>query len=82
MSRDLLEECRQAILVNLQKWQHKDEVVLYNVLQKIETELAKDTDCTEHLIADAADKYVQLGYKYCCIKCCTLFKAAPGISVL
>jgi hypothetical protein len=41
MSRELLEECKQAILANLQKWQYKDEVALYNVLQKIETELAK-----------------------------------------
>jgi hypothetical protein len=41
MSRELLEECKQAILANLQKWQYKDEVALYNVLQKIETELSK-----------------------------------------
>jgi hypothetical protein len=41
IERELLEECKTAILANIQKWQYKDEVALYNVLQKIEAELAK-----------------------------------------
>lgn len=47
MSRELLEELKTAILANLQKWQYKDEVALYNVLQKVETELKKPTQETD-----------------------------------
>lgn len=58
MSRELLEECKQAILANLQKWQYKDEVALYNILQKIETELANpDPDADAYLTIDSAGKH-------------------------
>jgi len=40
-NRALLEEIKAAILINLQKWRYKDEVVLHDVLQKIEAELGK-----------------------------------------
>jgi hypothetical protein len=63
---ELLEECKAAILANLQKWQYKDEVALYNVLQKIEAELAKpEPDPVAYLFAwidDDGDEVNKLGF--------------------
>lgn len=77
MSRELLKKALDGLnkahwkIIHDDEW---DENESARLTYEIEAELAKDIDCTDHIIADASNKYVESGYY--CVKCGALFKAA------